>query len=94
MLTASDLHEDAQVAALVWSKLLPSSFAGSPACSSQPLVHSGSNRVMNRSLAAIHSADPFRESVNATDIWALLTAYDEDLVNWQDVYEALRSTLA
>lgn len=92
MLTVDDLHEDAQVAALVWMKLLPP-FAGkliAPCGRTNSLAP----RVMNRSLALIHSASPFRDAVNMSDVWSLLKAYDEDLVNWEDVFEALRSTLA
>jgi hypothetical protein len=89
-LELEQLHEDAQVAVMVWTSLLQP-FIGSVPC---PRGSSFSGRVINRSLALIQSESPFREVLDAADVWALLTAYDEDLANWQDVYEALRSTLA
>lgn len=45
--TSSSLHDDAAVAAIVWAKLLPSSFTGSIICTSTPHL---SRDVIDRAL--------------------------------------------
>jgi hypothetical protein len=89
--SGSTLHEDAAVAAIAWARLLPTSFTGSAVCGGSPRL---SDSVMSRSLALIHStsSNPFAGALDMADVWEMLVAYDENLLNWIDVFEALRST--